>query len=152
MYKMSVPIEAQSKNSTCWHASALMLWRHSQQETGRQGPMNTMANKWENNNPIFPTEFIELAEKVGLMSIHTPNLNYGAIGMEVLMRLWGPLWCAGHWYGPGHIIVLTGIDGDTVYINDPDMGKRKTGTLKWFNEKLDGHLAGAVMAKDPTAY
>lgn len=152
MYTLNVPLEAQSKNSTCWHAAAMMLWRYSQQLTGRQGPMNTLANSWVNNNPILPREFIELGKRVGLVSVHKPGTEYSADGLEAMMRNWGPLWCAGHWYGVGHIIVLTGVQVNTVFLNDPDRGLRKKGTLSWFNAKLDGNLDGAVMAKDPRAY
>jgi hypothetical protein len=30
--------------------------------------------------------------------------------------------------------------------------KRKTGTLAWFNEKLQDGLDGCILAKDPKAY
>lgn len=50
------------------------------------------------------------------------------------------------------MIVLTGIDGGTVYLNDPDGAREKTGTLAWFNAKLASNLAGCMQIKDPQAY
>lgn len=152
MYKLSVPLEAQSKSDTCWHASAFMIWRYWQSVTHRQGPMNTLANKWEHNKPIQPTEFIALAEKVGLIRIPTVTKQHSASELEVLLRKYGPIWCAGYWYGPGHIIVLTGVDGDTLFFNDPDGGVTKTGSVKWFNEKIASDVVGCMMAKDQDRY
>jgi len=63
-----------------------------------------------------------------------------------------PLWCAGEWYGPGHIVVLTGTDGSEVYINDPDGGLVKTGSISWFNAKIHYFVPGCIMCKDPQRY
>ena len=152
MYRLSVPLESQKKNSTCWHASAFMLWRYSQNKTGRAGPMATLSKKWEMNQTITPPEFINLAEKVGL--IRVPNISkiHTESSLEVLLKKWGPLWCAGYWYGVGHVIVLTGIDTGIVHLNDPDGGKPKMGTIKWFNEKLASQYVGCLMAKNPNRY
>ena len=152
MYKLSVPLEKQQKNSTCWHASALMIWRYSQQVSGRAGPMNTLSNKWTINETITPQEFINLAKKVGLTTVPNVQNNFTASILETLLKSWGPLWCAGQWYGVGHIIVLTGVGDGLVYLNDPDGGKPKTGSIKWFNEKLDSHIVGCLMAKNPNRY
>ena len=152
MYKLSVPLEKQRKNSTCWHASALMIWYYSQSKTGRAGPMHSIGSKWEINDPIRPPEFITLAEKVGLRRIPNIETAHTEGSLEVLLRAWGPIWCAGYWYGPGHVIVLTGVDTGMVLLNDPDGGKPKLGTLTWFNEKLASQFVGCMMAKDPDRY
>ena len=114
--------------------------------------MYSLMDKWQNNEAIFPKEFINLAKRVGLKSVHKPGATYTGANLETLMRNWGPLWCAGHWYGPGHIIVVTGVLGDIVFLNDPDRGRQKTGKIDWFNKKLDNQLEGAIMVKDPKAY
>lgn len=151
MYKLSVPLEAQQKTSTCWHASALMIWRYSQIKTGRAGPMQTLSDKWVKNNTITPLEFINLAKKVGLVAISgTSNKSHTASSLEGLLKAHGPIWCAGYWYGLGHVIVLTGVDTSMVFLNDPDGGKPKTGSLSWFNTKLASQYAGCMMAKDPS--
>jgi hypothetical protein len=48
--------------------------------------------------------------------------------------------------------VLTGVDGGTVFFNDPDQGVKKSGTIAWFNEKLSNSLPGCLMYKDPQRY
>lgn len=151
MYKISVPLIAQSKSDTCWHASSMMIWRYWQHKTGKSGPMNTLSPKWTSNQPITPTDFVNLARKVGLKALPTkPFFTSGEL--EKLLKDHGPIWCAGFWFGVGHIIVLTGVDDQIVLFNDPDGGKPKMGKLNWFNQKIDSHLAGAMMYKDPEAY
>ena len=152
MYKLTVPLQAQKMNSTCWHASASMIWGYSQKKTGRAGPMDTLTKKWEINQTITPPEFINLAEKVGLIKVPNVTKIHSESSLEVLLRQWGPLWCAGHWYGVGHIIVLTGVDTGIVHLNDPDGGKPKMGSIDWFNDKLASQVVGCLMAKDPKRY
>ncbi|MEP7277768.1 MAG: papain-like cysteine protease family protein [Bacteroidota bacterium] len=72
--------------------------------------------------------------------------------IENMLVRYGPLWCAGFWFGHGHIIVLTGIKGEEVYFNDPDGGVQKKGSVAWFNAKLAGELDGCLMYKDSHAY
>jgi ABC-type bacteriocin/lantibiotic exporter with double-glycine peptidase domain len=150
-YILDVPTEAQAKSNTCWHASALMIWRYWQGVTGRQGPMYSLDVNWSYNQPIQVPEFIVLSHRVGMKSIPTRNI-YSDSDLESLLKRHGPLWCAGHWYGPGHIIVLAGIDCGVVHINDPDGGVKKKERLSWFNTKLDSQVKGALMAKDPNRY
>jgi hypothetical protein len=56
----------------------------------------------------------------------------------VYLETRGPIGCAGYWTGSGHIIALTGVDGGTVNLNDPDGGVKKTGssTAGW-SERQD---------------
>ena len=152
MIKLSVPLAAQSKNNTCWHASAWMIWRYHQNLTGRVGPMNTLRLKWMNNNAIHPKEFIKLAGKVGLINSNGNSGNHSSDNLESILKTRGPIWCAGYWYGLGHVIVLTGVDKNNVFLNDPDGGKRKTGSLTWFNEKLASQFQGCMMVKNPKSY
>lgn len=120
---------------------------------GRQGPMNTIGPVYQDNTGLSVNvqSFITLAKTTGLKRLPSQN-TYSNMDLFKLLRDNGPLWCAGLWYGFGHVIVLTGIDGGTVYLNDPDGAQRKTGTLAWFNEKLMNGLDGCIMAKDPAAY
>jgi len=149
--RLDVPTLAQEKPMCCWHTSAMMIWLWSQQQTGRQGPMNTVAPVYEADTGISPQGFITLAKTVGLKALPLKN-THTSDDLHSYLKSHGPIWCAGFWYGFGHIIVLTGVDGGTVYLNDPDQGKKKTGSLAWFNEKLSSQLAGCLMHKDPARY
>ncbi|MEP7277769.1 MAG: papain-like cysteine protease family protein [Bacteroidota bacterium] len=65
----SVPLHAQTSSNTCWHSSALMIWHYWQSMSGRQGPMNTLANKWSANSPVMISDFVSLASKAGLAKV-----------------------------------------------------------------------------------
>lgn len=149
--KLKVPTLAQEKAMCCWHTSASMIWGYWQQQSGRAGPMNTLQRVYTDDTGLSPQAFITLAKSVGLRNAPTSN-TYSSMDLLRLLRDYGPLWCAGYWYGAAHIIVLTGVDGNQVFINDPDQGQQKTGTLSWFNDKLCNSLSGCLMAKDPQAY
>ena len=149
-----VPLVAQTTPMSCWHASALMLWYYWQGVTSRQGPMNTLANNYLNDTGVHTHEFADLASKVGLKRVSQHYPYYNSLMLCCLLTLYGPLWCDGLWFGPRHIIVLTGVDEDTIYLNDPDKGVAKQKTVKWFNEKLgvNYNTWGCIMYKDPARY
>jgi hypothetical protein len=150
--EFDVPALAQEKSMCCWHTSAMMIWRYWQRVSGRQGPMNTVAPVYADNTglPVSPKAFIVLAEKTSLIALPAKN-TYSNADLYATLKQRGPLWCAGYWYGFGHVIVLTGVNEGTVLLNDPDGARKKQGTLAWFNEKLI-NVAGCIRYKDPAAY
>lgn len=115
--------------------------------------MNTVANSYAvaDTQGIGPAQFITLADKVGLYRLPVKN-QHTQEDLFKYLRDGGPVWSAGFWFGVGHIIVLTGVDGGKVYFNDPDQGVKKEGSIKWFNEKLSTQLPGCLMVKDPGRY
>ena len=150
MVKLKVPLVAQTKNMSCWNASAQMIWYWSQSQTQRSGPMNTLGDKFTENNGVQVEDFIKLAKTVGMMPLPDQD-SYTEKKLEALLRANGPIWCAGFWFGFGHIVVLTGVDTGKIFFNDPDQGKAKEGTIAWFNEKL-AKVTGRMMVKDPKRY
>ncbi len=148
--ELDVPLLAQEKTMCCWHTSAMMIWVYWQQRTHRQGPMNTVAPVYELNTGLSPQAFVTLGEKTSLKALPLQK-SYSNSEVYATLKQCGPLWCAGYWYGPGHVVVLTGVNEGTVLINDPGGGVKKKGTLAWFNEKL-AKLDGALRYKDPEAY
>ena len=152
-YLLDVPTAEQAKSMSCWHASAQMIWWYWQAQSGRQGPMNTLAKAWADDTGLAVNvqDFVRLARKTGLKAVPR-QIRYDADDLEYLLRKYGPIWCAGTWYGFGHVIVLTGIDGQKVNLNDPDGGVKKHGTVSWFNDKMMNHIDGCFMYKDPGAY
>lgn len=147
-----VPLEAQQKSNTCWNASAFMIWRYWQGVSGRQGSMNSLGNKWASNSTISLTkESIELAKKVGLHDATTIKSHTSSTLYQILKSK-GSIWCAGKWFCFGHVIVLIGIDGNKIYFNDPDGGRKKWGPVGWFNLKSYSQYTGYMLAKNPKAY
>jgi len=150
---LKVPKVAQRRSMSCWHASAQMIWLYWQGKTGRQGPMWTLAKEWNENTglPVNAYDHIRLAQNAGLKKV--PRLKKYTTGdLLWMLKRFGPIWCCGPWYGFYHIVVLTGVKDNTVYINDPDGGVEKTGTIAWFNQKLANDIDGCLMYKDPKAY
>ena len=139
--KLTVPLVPQRLGNSCWYAAACMVSYYF-----RAGPRLGLPAKWQENKGITPKDFIELAKTEGLLPLATTHQTNNSLYQA--LRYYGPIWSAGFWYGPGHVIVLTGIEGDTVYLNDPDGGVAKSGTVAWFNTKL-AKLPGAMMRKDP---
>ena len=130
--KLNVPLVTQSASMECWYASACMVAYYR-----RPGPRLGLPKKWEANQGLQVNQFILLAEAEGLRPAKSPSGNLTAQQLEVLLRNCGPIWCAGSWDGVGHVVVLTGVDGQTVYINDPSPYKKaRKETLDWFNQKL----------------
>ena len=150
-FKLDVPTLAQEQTNSCWHTSAMMIWMYWQQKTGSSGPMNTMAPAYNDNNGLPANAFITLANTVGLKAVPLRRTWYGG-KIKAALKDRGPLWCAGYWAPGPHVIVLTGVDGNTIYYNDPDGGVKKTSTIHWFNTNLNNGVAGCVMQKDPNAY
>ena len=151
--KLDVPVLAQEKPNCCWHTGAMMIWLYHQQQTKRQGPMNTVPEAYARAEtaPIYWAEFVTLAKNVGMVGLPMAN-NYTADSLTELLTQHGPLWCCGMWYGACHVIVLTGAEPGIVYLNDPDQGVKKTDTISWFNQKLYSAASCSIMAKDPARY
>ncbi len=151
--QLDVPAVAQEKANCCWHTAAYMIWLYWQKHSGRSGPMNTVASSYvvSDSKPLEYAQWMTLAKKVGLRSLPIKNQHL-ELDLYSYLHDFGPVWCSGQWFGPGHAIVLTGIDGSKIFFNDPDGGVKKEGTVKWFNEKLHTQWIGCLMVKDDSRY
>ena len=131
--KLDVPLVTQQATMECWYASACMVAYFR-----RPGPRLGLPDKWAPNRGIGLADFARLAQAEGLKSMLTPGSQVTAQQLETFLGNYGPIWCAGRWDGVPHIVVLTGVDGQTVYINDPNPARgKRIETLAWFNQKLD---------------
>jgi len=150
---LDVPLLAQEKANCCWHTAAMMIWLYHQKATGRQGPMNSVPDAYAraDTDPLYWAEFITLAKNVGMTGLPMRN-NYISSDLAQLLTQHGPLWCCGYWYGACHVIVLTGTEPGRVYLNDPDQGVKKVGTISWFNRSLFSSASCSIMVKDARRY
>jgi predicted double-glycine peptidase len=130
--KLVVPVMAQTQPCECWYVAACMVAYFY-----AAGPRLGVPRVWKESDKrgIRPTEFSELAQNEGLTPIVVAPVWSSKL-LEQQLRSRGPIWCAGFWDGLGHVIVLSGVDAETVYFNDPAGGRRRSGTLNWFNTKL----------------
>lgn len=147
---LDVPALTQELNNCCWHTCAMMIWQYWQQKSGNVGPMNTMGPVYTQDTGLSAGAFITLGKTAGLKAVPLRYTWY-ASNLKGILRARGPIWCAGYWKGGPHVIVLTGIDGNTVYFNDPQDGLKKTGTVHWFNTNLNNGVKGCMMHKDQAA-
>lgn len=139
--QLHVPLVPQLRSMSCWYASACMVAYYR-----KAGPRLGLPQKWQANIGINLNDFVRLAKAEGLKPILVPPGKLTAVQLGTFLRNWGPLWCAGHWDGFPHIVVLTGVTNDTVSINDPNPARgRRTESLAWFNQKLDRHVSGCLM-------
>lgn len=153
--KLRVPLIGQESRKSCWYASACMVQAyHGHQNLKRKG--------WAADSPLWAArdekyyaalgedaaahpaprgirlgEFALLAGKAGLTKIRA-NPPWTSDMVGTYLRNYGPLWCAGHWRRSGHVIVLTGVEGDTLFFNDPaGGGQRIDYPLSKFNQRVD---------------
>lgn len=138
--RLNVPLVLQQRSMECWYASACMVAYFR-----KPGPRRGLPDKWAANSGIQLSEIVNLAKSEGLKSILTPVGTLTSGQLETMLRNFGPLWCAGKWDGFGHCIVLTGVNGNTLYINDPSPAKgARQETLAWFNQRLY-RVANSIM-------
>jgi ABC-type bacteriocin/lantibiotic exporter with double-glycine peptidase domain len=129
--RLDVPLVRQEKRSTCWYAAVCMLAYYR-----KPGPRLGLPDVWEADEGIGSGDLRRLAETEGLKPILCPARDLTANHLETFLRNFGPLWCLGRWDGLHHVVVLTGVDGDRVYLNDP-AGRARVQALAWFNDRLD---------------
>lgn len=139
--KLEVLHIQQERENSCWHASARMLYGFK-----RLACTHPLPDTWDNNQGIQPDEFIELARAIGLETLPQVNQSYHWTFLENSLNAYGPLWAAGQWNGPNHIVVITGVDFDgKVYVNDPAFPAPVQRNMGWFNEKIDKNVSIPLM-------
>jgi nucleoid-associated protein YgaU len=89
---------------------------------------------------IYSSEFVDLAMDVGLHMLRAPMSSISPTDLARWLRQYGPLWVAGRWDGPKHIIVVVGVgvdDPNMVWINDPSpRRRRRVESISWFNHGI----------------
>jgi ABC-type bacteriocin/lantibiotic exporter with double-glycine peptidase domain len=142
--KLQVPLVKQELSMECWYASACMVAYFFE-----AGPRLGLPEKWRANKGINPNlgDFTALAKAEGLAAVPSASQVWTEAALEKLLKESGPIWSAGVWYGNKHIVVLTGVDNGSVYINDPDGPAAKSHPLAWYNDKLAKTVAGCMMVR-----
>jgi hypothetical protein len=108
--------------------------------------IHPMPKDFDHNQRITPEQFIELAKELGLKTLPPINQSYGWRFLQDALERYGPLWAAGQWNGPNHIVVITGVDaGGRVFVNDPAFPAPAVRDIAWFNEKIDKDVSVPLM-------
>ncbi|QEH32415.1 Papain-like cysteine protease AvrRpt2 [Aquisphaera giovannonii] len=126
----------QEKPNSCWHASARMLYGF-----WNQACINPLPADYDADQGLTAQQFIDLASNLGLSTLPRVNQSYGWTWMRDALNSYGPIWAAGQWNGPNHIVVITGVDSDgTLYVNDPAYPSPVIRNMGWFNQKIDKNV------------
>ena len=145
----NVSLIPQSGNRTCWYACAQMVvrwYRESRQQSTLEGwDVDTAARTTAErtlNRGLGPSAVYQFARAVNL---RTTAMSVTADGMADLLGFRGPLWYGGDVRGyrgvntGAHAVVIRGISGNTLYINDPwapGVGLRHTMDHNTFFQQL----------------
>ena len=148
--RLDVPLVGQVQQMDCWYAGACMLAYYR-----APGPRLGLPKAWQADRGIQASAWGRLARTEGLVPVPKPSNRHQADKFVLYRWLldYGPIWCAGDWFGFGHVIVLTGIEADTIYLNDPDdgvggpNGSVKTNTVAWFNSHLYWSVENCLLYK-----
>ncbi len=128
---LSVPFVHQESPMACWSAGARMLFQYKNMSAD---PLDAVykADTW-----ITDDQYMDLARAAGLRTVPPYPMSYGPEYIADLLTKHGPIWSAGRWNGPLHVIVITGVDsGGKLYISDPAHFAPETKDMNWFNEKV----------------
>ena len=115
-FRMDVPLVPQARNNSCWYAAACMVAYYRE-----AGPRLGLPQVWQDDTGVTTAQKSALARAEGLSLFPLPRTKRFTNGnLYAGLKQAGPLWCDGDWDGgSAHAIVMTGIDGDTLYFNDP---------------------------------
>jgi hypothetical protein len=139
--KLVVPHFPQEKPNSCWHAAARMVYGFK-----KAACIHPLPNNWTKDQGIAASEFVDLAKSVGLETLPKVNQSFSWKFLEAALTQYGPLWAAGQWNGPNHIIVITGVDsGGRIFVNDPAFPAPGVRDMGWFNERIDKNVEMPLM-------
>ncbi len=142
--QLRVPMVYQSNPMSCWYACVCMVAYHHV-----AGPRLGLPEKWRTDSGINFYDMVRLAGEEDFAEVKTPIKNFTSLELATLLDKYGPLWCAGVWDGFNHVVVLTGVVDDTVYINDPSPSQgQRVETLEWFNDKRSRYFNNVMMRYD----
>jgi hypothetical protein len=128
----NVPLIPQTQTMACWYASAQMLieWRRLRTqmcEIAHPPPSQVpeLESMFKANSGLRWDRTVALAKDLGLKPV--PPMTPTAESIESWLRTNGPLWLDGL-FPSGHVVVITGIEGSDILINDPwppNVGQRR---------------------------
>jgi len=151
---LDVPLVGQVRQMDCWYAGTCMLAYYRE-----AGPRLGLPARWLADSGVDVPQWARLAQVEGLKPVVRPSNVHSTdkFGIFSWLSSYGPIMAFENWYGFGHAIVLTGIDGDTISINDPDDqkggddGRRTTETVSWFNSHQYWQYPDALLYKPAPA-
>lgn len=140
--RLDVPLIGQVRDKDCWYAAVNMVCKFHV-----EGPRNGVPTAWRNDEGLPFADFSTLARGEHLIPLKYPQgFMCTEENLSAALKAWGPIWAWGMWFGASHIVVLTGVERGTVFMNDPDGPRRKEMGLADFNTKLERRLPPGTAA------
>jgi len=109
----------QRYDNSCWYACARMIlnWKDNRQQgvcTDNPEELDGLSQTMMRiNSPIFNNQILSFARRLDFSYLPPTGVTLGQVGN--MLRMYGPLWLC----GDGHIVVIAGIDGDSLKVYDP---------------------------------
>jgi hypothetical protein len=92
--------------------------------------MRTTEGFQPKNSSVWPEQWA-YTRTMGLQTMTQVNQTFAWTFIENALQTLGPIWAAGQWNGPNHIIVITGVESNgTLYVNDPVAGDPRYGLVQ----------------------
>jgi ABC-type bacteriocin/lantibiotic exporter with double-glycine peptidase domain len=135
--KLNVPYMHQTGAADCWHAAVRMIFGYK-----RGVSMHALDSVYKAGTGLSPScaAIADLAKQTGMMPVPAIPVSYTGPLLENLLVRYGPLWLPLQGKG-GHIMVITGVERENIYLNDPGGGTpaeyQKKRDFDWFNQYFD---------------
>lgn len=119
--RLQVPLIAQTSENSCWFACLAMLaFYHCGQGEAVGYPLIPLTMGYLGRDSMIPNA--EMARIVGILGLRFRQWDWlnGETLLDLLTNT-GPVATGGTWLSgaSGHMVVITGMDGSMLYINDP---------------------------------
>jgi ABC-type bacteriocin/lantibiotic exporter with double-glycine peptidase domain len=123
--KLKVPYFKQEKNTNCGVACLKMVFAFYGMNVVESELEEACETSWLGNTC---GELVQGSMKYEFMAEEVENINIDYVSTMLrkefpLVALLDPAVLYGGLEGFGHFVVITGLKGDKIYYNDPDMGK-----------------------------
>jgi hypothetical protein len=134
----------------CWYAAACMVSYYY-----RPGPRLGLPKTWQADKGLTLTAVNSLAAVEGLKIIFKPVVGLTCDTIANLLQIHGPIWAAGHYFdgnpSASHAIVITGVQSNLIFYNDPWEPKEKKKSVEWIDKNIL-RISHALMVKDRAKY
>lgn len=138
--RLNVPYIRQTGPNDCWHAAAQMIFAY------RGASIDPLNSVYQADAGLSPdcASIAALAKATGMSTLPISPSSYTGPQLQTMLGTYGPLWMPLQGMG-AHVMVITGVEGNKVYLNDPGgqpNGKypyeeKKERDIAWFSQYLD---------------
>ena len=135
--KLNVPYIRQTGPLDCWHAAIRMIYAYKKQMSPNPAPSLYQADAGLSQDCA---SVAAMAKDSGMKAVPIQPVNEQQL--EATLRTYGPLWLPLNdvsGANGAHVVVITGVENGTIYINDPawltnpSQENKKARNMLWFN-------------------